>query len=529
MTIEKINFIYPNTQPSVYDTESKTVLQLAAKTSAKVDECVELVNGVSQIAAEATAIVDDMATTQADFVAETTDSHNQVVSANQTFIDGMNADKTAFEGSLNTSKTTFETNMNTALSTFETGLNSSKATFESNMTAAVNTINTNATTTIENKVNTDLNTMKTDGTIADILSDTFTPITDAINTEIDTMTAKLPLAAQSKILTVGSKGCMFTTINAAIDYAKTYCTTTNRVLIQIAPDTYNEQIKLLPNPGIDFRGSGLQNTFVTSALAYPDSPLYTVGTGHFEGITFSSTGTNSYAFHFESQDNAATGSITIINCKFTATLHAGAGIGMGNNTSITFKGCEFESFASDKPAFYCHNLPTAAANQFLYVLNCSIVSQTGYTPVVIENARAIASNTGTSNMYVSFAGTYSRTPKVRYTKAAATTINYVPKSGDDIVLLDNSLGTNIMGLDYDKSYITQTGFYYANSYRSATVFFQDATKYDWTLVSANNEAGTDILSLTTLSSPTNGYILATTTDTGSANKSLNLTLRGIPK
>ena len=61
MAIDKINFSYPKgSLQSVFDNETLTSFGISGKDIKKVDECVEIVNGVEQTAIEATAIVDDM-------------------------------------------------------------------------------------------------------------------------------------------------------------------------------------------------------------------------------------------------------------------------------------------------------------------------------------------------------------------------------------------------------------------------------------------------------------------------------------
>src|SRR5574343_922800 len=101
MAIEKINFSYPKgSLQSVFDNEALTALELAAKTSKKVDECVEIVNGVEQTAIEATAIVDDMYVIQNQFVTDNSDTRAQLVNDNKMFIDGLTASKTEFENTM---------------------------------------------------------------------------------------------------------------------------------------------------------------------------------------------------------------------------------------------------------------------------------------------------------------------------------------------------------------------------------------------------------------------------------------------
>ena len=177
MAIEKINFSYPKgTLQSVFDNETFTALELAAKTSKKVDECVEIVNGVEQTAIEATAIVEDMYTIQNQFVTDNSDTRAQLVNDNQEYLDGLTASKTQFETDLNASKTLFETTLNNDVDLFKTDLNTSKTTFENNMTSAVNDIIENANLNIETSVNNKIDTMATDGTLSTVIDEQLSDI-----------------------------------------------------------------------------------------------------------------------------------------------------------------------------------------------------------------------------------------------------------------------------------------------------------------------------------------------------------------
>jgi hypothetical protein len=148
MAIEKINFRESESVQSVYDGQAVTALQLAGITAHKVDECIDLVNGVEQSAIEATDIVDTMRIAQEQFITENNDVRQNLVTDNQEYLD-----------SLTTSKAQFETE-----------LNESKSLFETNMTNAVNTIITNAETTIETNVVTKIDELITDGTIENLIN-----------------------------------------------------------------------------------------------------------------------------------------------------------------------------------------------------------------------------------------------------------------------------------------------------------------------------------------------------------------------
>ena len=171
MAIDKINFSYPKgTLQSVFDNEALTALELASKTSKKVDECVEIVNGVEQTAIEATAIVDDMYVIQNQFITDNSDTRAQLINDNQDYINDLETSKTAFETDLTTSKELFEVNLNNDLTTFKNELNDSKATFEMDMSTAIDGIINSAEDTIEEDVNTKIDGLVLDGTIDSLIN-----------------------------------------------------------------------------------------------------------------------------------------------------------------------------------------------------------------------------------------------------------------------------------------------------------------------------------------------------------------------
>jgi len=172
MSIEKINFSYPaGTLQSNFDTQEMTALELASKTSKKVDECVELVNGVEQSAIEATAIVDEMRLTQEQFATENNDIRQQLVTDNQNFIQVLNDEKDNFINGLTTSKNVFESTMTSDLNAFKSDIEDSKEIFETTMIQGVENIIENSASVIENDVNEKVNALIGDGTIEALINE----------------------------------------------------------------------------------------------------------------------------------------------------------------------------------------------------------------------------------------------------------------------------------------------------------------------------------------------------------------------
>lgn len=186
-------------------------------------------------------------------------------------------------------------------------------------------------------------------------------------------------ADYSRILTVGATGCNYTTINDAITAARAYCTPSNRVLIWIMPGVYNEQIKLIPNPGIDFVGFG---AIIEGAYSYPEAPLYAIGKGVYVGLEFSNTispsDSNAYAFHCDAQDLGTLGDeqgyMNFINCRFISRSHGGVGIGLGSGQYVNFESCWIQNSEDNGyTGAYMHNYPSGDVSySYIRFNNCEI-------------------------------------------------------------------------------------------------------------------------------------------------------------
>jgi polyhydroxyalkanoate synthesis regulator phasin len=172
MAIEKINLVYPKgTLQSVFDAEAVTALELAALTSKKVDECVDLVNGVELIATEATAVVDEMKTAQEQFIIENNDIRSQMLEEITTTVENFSTSATnelnTYKSGLNVSKQNFETSMNNELATFKTNLNEDKAAFVS----SANQVIQNSSAQIQQNVNDKITGLISDGTLSNLIND----------------------------------------------------------------------------------------------------------------------------------------------------------------------------------------------------------------------------------------------------------------------------------------------------------------------------------------------------------------------
>lgn len=104
---------YPlDNSQSVFSGEEYTALELAGKTAQKMNEVVQVANGIEMNAIESRAIVDDMKQEQENFVLENSNIRDQMIanqeqlandltSQNQVHIDGLKESKDQFENSMN--------------------------------------------------------------------------------------------------------------------------------------------------------------------------------------------------------------------------------------------------------------------------------------------------------------------------------------------------------------------------------------------------------------------------------------------
>lgn len=369
---------------------------------------------------------------------------------------------------------------------------------------------------VQNEIDNIIERMLQDGTLAEIIN--------------STIFEKTNLNEQSNYLTVGHKGCNFTNINDAINYAKNYCTETNRVTILIMPGEYNEEIHLLPNPGIDFIGMG--NVTITGSYEYPWCPMYIVGTTKIININLINTSSNSYAYHFEAQavGDIDGGSIEFINCTFRSSGLSAIGIGTGKNTSIIFKNC---LLYGGTYGIYCHNYNEQAAGQSVSFLNCGIYSGDSEKniSVHIENIRRIQNNDGQSRLALNFAGSHT-TGFTEYKYDSVTIYSYVPNN-DDIYLTYDSITNGVNGCDITKkeiiSYILAYCILAAGKSSCSIPVSVQVNAYNWEIYTAINSSGEDVKNECSLRSPTKDIIVDCTNEKVLSDRVLYVSVIGHPK
>ncbi|OMD92713.1 hypothetical protein [Paenibacillus odorifer] len=331
------------------------------------------------------------------------------------------------------------------------------------------------------------------------------------------------------ILTVAKIGGQFSTINDAIDYASSYCTTTNRVTILVATGFYEEEIILVPNPGIDIIGSGCDSTTVSHSSVYPNAPIYTVGGGYFQDIGFvcSVSGVNSYAFHFESQMDATAGLVKFVNCSFLSYNNSGVGIGLGQDTGVQFVGCDIASVGH--PPVYAHNYPANnVSNQLLEIRNTKI---TGYGTLLcarIDDAAKMSSYSN-SKMTITVANCESGIPSIEYNNGS-TKLSYIPKTGTDITLNPDSANTHILGFNYKEaeSMIGGVSFVDGQGYFTISVKSADLRNYAVT-TAVRADDNVDISSTLTLAGKGENYVVYVTSDTTVRQHGININIKATAK
>ena len=120
----------------------------------------------------------------------------------------------------------------------------------------------------------------------------------------------------SRIVTVGTYGAKFTTINRAITHALLFlrASINNPVTILIYPGVYNEQIILNDIHGLSFVGLGIDETIIQYNGSYPNCVVHVEGDMSFKNLTIRNTNPSTYAVHSDVLNDNITGVISFENC-----------------------------------------------------------------------------------------------------------------------------------------------------------------------------------------------------------------------
>ena len=302
------------------------------------------------------------------------------------------------------------------------------------------------------------------------------------------------IETQPSFITVGKRGCMYTTINDAVSAARAYCSTTNRVAIQIYPGAYTESINLAPNPGIDLIGIGDVTIIKPTETKYPNMCLFTAGQGTFSDLTFKNNDANApYCVHYEVQgleDYCRNTKCEFINCTFYNTATGtGVGCGGGCTDTLSFINCIFRSISGS--AGYFHNHPTLTQHFELILKNCYFESATNYALTIdcYQKGNFVINTTGTG--YYPEHKTLSLNT-LEALGATPTITHYVPT--DSYIILRGCGGNSNRCLDSKPVYISVTGvmdttngfdYPFYNINRDSVVAQQSDSSYTVTLNPTN--------------------------------------------
>lgn len=289
---------------------------------------------------------------------------------------------------------------------------------------------------------------------------------------------------QSPVLYVSKNHSRFTTINAAIDYAREYCSLTNRVTIIISAGLYQEYIDLDNNPGIDFYG--LSNVTIRSSVAWRLSTLRCSNTVYVYNINFENyytpgTGEHAgYALHAD----PVTGYQVFYNCSFYSDNNSAIGVGMGNNGQCNFFYCRFRSPLN---AVYAHNNVTpGTSGQWLRFYNCHIETFDDSSIVRIDDAASMQNPAANSVMGLLFVECTGNNNGVVYRYGSPMqTLTYIPTdtSSYSVFLAAGSIGNESPGLNRIKEKLRIASFIVPTASASMYVRVAEAYKYDWTCTS----------------------------------------------
>lgn len=333
----------------------------------------------------------------------------------------------------------------------------------------------------QNNTNTEL-----DGKISDLNTSTSTQI-ELITSSLDTLKDVVFDGDTPNIIYVAKSGGRFHTITEAINFAKGYCTRTNRVTILIGAGVYNESIVLTKNPGIDLVGIGMPE--IVNNAVYPNGPANIYGDTYIEGIYFHSTSTNAYAFHLDGGSDTNYGTtVKVVNCKFVSEHAPGLGCGCTRGCNYTFINCDFYG----TEGIYVHNEASSnVAEQHFNAIGCKI-NGSNYA-VNIDDAPKVNFGTTGSPLVLNFAGSYS--PKVRnminFRATSSTTFGYIPGDSNGIMLSLESC-TQMLMLDYKYMggyKITLTIPTYSNV-GEIYIPVENANWFNWTVTTSAPGVGT---------------------------------------
>lgn len=351
--------------------------------------------------------------------------------------------------------------------------------------------------------------------------ETYRQAVDNLNSAVDRLNNKVNtslIGEHSQILFVGFAGSEFSTINSALNKAKTMATDdTHRVSIAICGGYYNEQLDMREYPYIDLYGVG--RVVVMYSPSVNSATLILKDTIQVQNIYFWA--------------NEGSG-----GCAVMIDTHTGGKYYDLSNGEFWHRG--------DGNAFIC----APYANDFIDIDNTRIESVKG-VPLTIhnsnlkpnENAQCFFTNdifvcheqghdivtaydSGNAGGVVScsFSGSWRARYGGVHTRANNTQYSYIPRAGG-VILIDGS-NTQILGCDYNNSQLNYTGIHASNINGTCCACVAEANNYEWSIISATNNNGDSLAGTAYVYGTTQwSVIVAGVTQ----NDVINLTLLGVPK
>ena len=256
------------------------------------------------------------------------------------------------------------------------------------------------------------------------------------------------------IITVGSSGAEYETITDAVAAAERrfpqigYSAGNDPfVVILIWPGTYEEGLSLGERSGICFIGGG--EAEISSDEPYPTGAVSGYGCNVWENLTFTATGKNAYAYHYEAGAVTfpeAWNKTVFRNCVFQAEKNAGCGVGTGRNYSrVEFYNCQFIS--QSNKGLYIHNSTLDGSKNAQIILNGCTAS--GFW---LEDAAHIGTERSST-----FVLKVQNCQMEKFTffggdrgNLALKQLDHIPEESENIRLDPGSLGNTPEGLNHKK-------------------------------------------------------------------------------
>lgn len=273
-----------------------------------------------------------------------------------------------------------------------------------------------------------------------------------VDTNLNRLLKKLPIADGSMFVTVGKIGAMYQSINDALTYILSKSVSLNNpATVFIYPGIYNEQIALDDVHGISFIGCGIGKTVIQSSGEYPDCTLHIQGDYSFYNMSIINNNASTYAVHSDPVDKLTSGLVEFRNCYIKGGSNA-IGYGAGNNTELRVANCVLESSSSP---IYAHNCAYGGrTGQKLTLLNNLFYDNSEHMALLLDDA-GYTNGGQVSQMICTIHGNvsnYAGFTQIKFRKATgspSTFTSYLPVNDSNIICSAKcSDNGNIPGMNF---------------------------------------------------------------------------------